>query len=91
MLAFYTIIIFVAFWSLWVLVGIEAAVMLIVFELLNTDVNLKKYKDPSYLWDLICFILGGFYSVYRCLGYIWNAEDFLEIKPIMEDGFIGVL
>ncbi len=91
MLAFYVILFFVALYLLWVVVGIEAAAMLVVFELLNTEVTLKKYANRANLWDLICFIMGGFYSLSRCLRYIWNADDLLNIKPVMEDGFIGVL
>lgn len=91
MLLFYGIIIFASLYLLWIAVGIEAAAMLVVFEILNTEVTLKKYTDRANLWDLICFIMGGFYSVSRCLTYIWNADDLLDIKPVMEDGFIGVL
>lgn len=88
MLAFYAIMGFVALYFLWVVVGIEAAAMLVVFELLNTEVTLKKYANRANLWDLICFIMGGFYSLSRCLTYIWNADDYLDIKSFMEDGFI---
>ena len=91
MLLFYGIMIFIALYFLWVAVGIEAAVIMVVFEILHTEVTLKKYADRANLWDLICFIMGGFYSVSRCLRYVWNADDLLDIKPVMEDGFIGVL
>lgn len=91
MLAFYCVLFFVGLYFIWVVVGIEAAAMLVVFEILHTEVTLKKYADRSNLWDLVCFILGGFYSVSICLKYIWNADDLLEIKPVVEDGFIGVL
>ena len=83
--------IFIALYFLWVAVGIEAAVIMVVFEILHTEVTLKKYAYRANLWDLICFIMGGFYSVSRCLRYVWNADDLLDIKPVMEDGFIGVL